>query len=101
MKIKKGDQILIMAGKDRLRKGKVIKVFPKQGKLMVEGLNLVKRHRRPRREGEKGQIVEIPMPFDASNVKLVCPKCGKAVRVGYKVSNRAKVRICKKCKAEV
>lgn len=101
MKIKKGDQVLIIAGKDRLRKGKVIKVLTKQGKLIIEGLNLAKRHRRPRREGEKGQIVEIPTPLDPSNVKFICPKCGKPVRVGYKVNGKRKLRVCKKCGGEI
>lgn len=101
MKIKKGDQVLIISGKDRLRKGKVIKVLTQEGKLIIEGLNLAKRHRRPRREGEKGQVVEIPMPLNASNVKFICPKCSKPVRVGYKIVDKNKIRVCKKCGGEI
>jgi len=100
MKIKKGDQILIIAGKDRLRKGKVINVLKDTGKLMVEGINIAKKHRRPRREGEKGQIVETPMPLDVSNAKLICPQCAKACRVGVQVTaDGRKLRQCKKCQA--
>ncbi len=106
MKIKKGDQVLVIAGKDRGRKGKVIKALPKEGKVIVEGMNIKKKHIRPRREGEKGQIAQIPAPIDVSNVKLICPKCGKATRVGYKQKvrgdgERVKIRICKKCKQEI
>lgn len=101
MKIKKGDNVLIITGKDRLRKGKVLSVLMKKGRLVVEGLNLVKRHRRPRREGEKGQVVEVPMAIDISNVKLVCPKCGRPTRVGYKIVGEKKMRVCKRCQGEI
>ena len=97
MKIKKGDSILITAGKDKGRTGKIIKAMPKELKILVEGINLKKKHVRPKREGEKGQIVEIPVPMDISNVKLICPKCGKATRVGYKIDKEQKSRVCKKC----
>jgi len=69
MKIKKGDQVLIISGKDRVRKGKVLKVFPKEEKILVEGINLHKKHIRPKKEGEKGQIIQIPSPLDISDVK--------------------------------
>lgn len=101
MKIKKNDTILILSGKDRKKKGKVLKVFPKENKILVENINLKKKHQRPRREGEKGQVVSIPAPFSASNVKLICLKCGKAVRVGYKIIENKKFRICKKCGQEI
>ncbi len=97
MKIKKGDQVLIISGKDRGRKGKVLQAFPKERKVLVEGINLRKKHQRPRRMGEKGQIIQMPAPIDVSNVKLICPKCGKATRVGYKVIEKKKFKICKKC----
>lgn len=101
MKIKKDDTVLIVSGKDRARKAKVLEVLPKEGKVIVEGVNLRKKHIRPKKSGEKGQIVTVPAPFDVSNVKLVCPKCGKAVRFGYKVEGKKKYRICKKCGQEV
>jgi len=97
MKIRKDDTVLIISGKDKGKKGKVLKAFPKKRKVLVEGVNIRKKHIRPRREGEKGQIVEIPTPIDVSNVKLICPKCKKATRVGYKIMEQKKYRICKKC----
>jgi len=75
--------------------------LPKGGKVVVEGVNLVKRHIRPKKSGEKGQIVEMPSPFDVSNVKLICPKCKKSVRVSYKTEGKKKYRICKKCNKEI
>ena len=101
MKIKKDDTVLIISGKDRGRKGKVLASFPKKGKITVESINLVKKHRRPRNEREKGQVVELAKPIDVSNVKLICPKCGKAARVGHKVIGKKKYRICGKCKQEI
>jgi large subunit ribosomal protein L24 len=101
MKIKKGDTVLIISGKDRGRKGKVLKAFPKELKILVEGINLKKKHVRPKREGEKGQIVQIPAPIQISNVKVICPKCGKATRLGYKITENKKSRICKKCGKEI
>jgi large subunit ribosomal protein L24 len=101
MKIKKGDTVLIISGKDRGRKGKVLKAFSKEGKILVEGLNLKRKHVRPKSEGEKGQIVQVPAPLPVSNVKLICPKCGKATRIGYKITENKKSRICKKCGKEI
>jgi len=101
MKIKKGDTVLIISGKDRGRKAKVIEALPKQGRLLIEGINLRKKHVKPKKSGEKGQIVETPAPLNASDVKLICPKCGKAVRVEYKIEGKKKYRICKKCKQEI
>jgi len=101
MKFKKGDTVLIISGKDRGRKGKVLKAFPKESKVLVEGINLRKKHQKPKRTGEKGQIITLPAPIDASNTKLICPKCGKAARIGYKRAEKKKYRICKKCGAEI
>ncbi len=101
MKIKKNDQVKIVIGKDSGKTGKVLRVFPKENRLTVEGLNLVKKHMRPRREGEQGQRVEISGKLNISNVMLVCPKCGKPTRVGFKVAGDKKLRVCKKCKAEL
>ncbi len=101
MKLKKGDTVLIISGKDRGRKGKIIDSLPKKGKIVVEGINLRKKHVKAKRSGEKGQIVTMPAPMNISNVKIICSKCGKGTRVGYKVENNKKYRICKKCKQEI
>ncbi|MGD0576589.1 MAG: 50S ribosomal protein L24 [Candidatus Staskawiczbacteria bacterium] len=107
MKLKKGDNVLIIAGKDKGKTAKILKALPKELKILVEGANLKKKHVRPKREGEKGQVVAIPAPLDISNVKLICPKCGKATRVGYKTERPTgdgypvKNRICKKCKQAI
>ena len=101
MKIKKGDTVLIISGKDRGKKSKVLEVFPKERKILVEGINLRKKHQRAKKTGEKGQIVEIPAPLDVSNSKLICPKCNKATRVGFKVVENKKFRICKKCEQTI
>ncbi len=101
MKIKKNDTVLIISGKDKGKKGKVTETFPKDFKIIVEGVNLAKKHRRPRKQGEKGQIVAIPKSLSVSSVKLVCPKCAEATRVGYKTTESGKFRICKKCGQEI
>ncbi len=110
MKIKKGDKVQIIKGKDRVRtsktgkgnQGKVLAVNNVKGVLLVEGLNLRFKHVKPRKEGEKGQRIEVPGQIKISNVMLVCPKCSTATRVGYKLlsgdtKGAKKVRICKKC----
>lgn len=97
MRIKKGDTVLIISGDDRGRKGKVIKVIPKKQRVIVEGINIQKKHQKPRREGEKGEIVEKPGPIHISNVKLICPKCQKPTRVSRKIIEGKKYRACKKC----
>ena len=101
MKIKKGDQVLIISGKDKGKKGKVVESLPRKGKVIVEETNLVKKSVRPKKSGEKGQLVKIALPFPVSKVKIICPKCGKAARVGYKKEGDKKFRICKKCKQEI
>lgn len=101
MKIKQGDTIVVMKGKDKGKKAKVMRGFPALSKILIEGVNVKKVHKRAKKEGEKGQVVEIPFPLDVSRVKLICPKCNKAVRVGYQLNEKNKVRVCKKCKAEI
>lgn len=101
MKVKKGDNVLVIAGKDKGRTGKITKALPKEMKVLVEGINMRKKHVRPKRQGEKGQVVDVPAALDVSNIKLVCPKCGKATRVGYKLADKNKKRFCKKCKSEI
>lgn len=100
-KIKKGDQVQIIAGKDRGKRGKVLRTNPQSSKLVVEGLNIIKKHKKAKRGGEKGQRIEIPAPLSVSNVMLVCPNCSKLTRIEYKVEGKDKFRICKKCKANI
>ncbi len=97
MKIKKGDNVLILKGKDKGKKGKVLRTFPKTNQILIEGLNLKKAHKRARREGEKGQVVEIPAPLLSGRVKVICSHCNQPARVGYKIEGENKIRICKKC----
>jgi large subunit ribosomal protein L24 len=101
MRIKKGDIVKKIAGKDKGKQGKVLRTVPGEGRIVVEKINIVKRHKKARREGEKGQRVEIPAPFDISNAMLICPSCGKATRVSYKFVGGKKVRVCKKCNKEM
>lgn len=99
MKIKKGDNVLVTAGKDRGRKGKVIRALPNEATVVVEGMAMRKKHMRPKKAGEKGQVIEMPSAFSVSNVQVVCGKCGKPTRVGYSVVGKEKSRVCKKCGA--
>jgi len=92
---------LVASGKDKGKKGKVIRAFPQEARVVVEGVNMHKKHVRAKKAGQKGQVVEMPAPIPVSNVSVVCGKCGKATRVGYKVEGKTKSRICKKCGAEL
>jgi large subunit ribosomal protein L24 len=96
MKIKKGDSVVIISGKDRTKTGKVIRVFPDAQKVFVDGITR-KKHKRSRTQEKHGEIIHVPFPVAVSSVKLVCPKCGKAARIGYDVSGDKKARMCKKC----
>lgn len=102
MRIKKGDNVKVMKGKDRGKTGKVMQAFPDGRKVVVEGVNVMVKHMRTRRQGEKGQKIEFNGPVTAANVQLVCPKCAKPTRVGMKVlgegKDKRKVRTCVKCK---
>lgn len=97
MKILKSDNVLVIQGKDRLKSGKVLHAWPCTGKILVEGVNIVTKHCRPKQEGKKGQCIKAPRPIDASNVKIICPHCKQAVKIGYSGAGRVKNRICKKC----
>jgi large subunit ribosomal protein L24 len=101
MKLRKSDLVLVMSGDDRLKKGKVIKVLPAENKVLVEGVNIIKKHIKPKRNGEKGQVVQIAKPISVSKVKLICPKCSAVSRVGYAVNAENKNRVCKKCGQEI
>jgi len=100
--VKTGDTVVILSGKDKGHQGKILAVSPKEGKVIVEGQGMVTKHVKPRRMGEPGGIVKAESAMYASKVQIVCPKCGKATRIGHKfLTDGKKQRICKKCGEEV
>jgi len=101
MKIKKGDNVQIIAGKDKGKQGKILKVDIKSGKVLVQGLNLYKKHQRPKKQGEKGEIISVARPLNFSNIMFVCNSCAKPVRIGFKIEGENKIRYCKKCKSNL
>ena len=102
MSIKKDDLVVVLSGKDKGKQGKVLEVQPKSGKVVVEKVNLVSRHTKPRKQGDQGGILKKEAPIYACKVQRVCPKCGKPTRAAHKVqADGKKVRICKKCGAEI
>ena len=101
MSIKKDDTVVVITGKDKGQRGKVLKVIPKEGKVVVEKINMVSRHTRPRKQGEEGGIIQKEAPLYACKVMRVCPKCGKPTKAASKIEGGKKVRICKKCGAEI
>jgi large subunit ribosomal protein L24 len=96
MKLKKGDEIEVIAGKDRGKRGKISSVLPNDDKVVVDGVNVMKKHRKARRGGAKGERIEMPFPIHVSNVMLVCPHTGKPTRVGYVIEGGEKIRISRK-----
>ncbi len=96
MKLRKGDEVEVIAGKDRGKRGKILRVFPADEKIVVDGVNMMKKHRKARGEGQKGERVELPFPIHVSNAMLVCPETGKPTRVGYAVEGDAKVRVSRR-----
>jgi large subunit ribosomal protein L24 len=102
-KLKKGDTIKVVLGKDKGKEGKIEKVFPTTAKVLVPDVNLFKKHVKgsPSAGGQKGGIYDIPRPLNSAKVKLVCPSCKKLTRVGLKISGNVKVRVCKKCKKNI
>jgi large subunit ribosomal protein L24 len=101
MRLRKGDRVQVLQGKDRGKTGTVDQVKAKEGKVLVSGVNLFKRHLKPRGQGQGGGIVEQIRPLPASKVALICPKCGKITRIGYQISGNQKARICRACKVEI
>ena len=101
MKIKTGDNVIVLSGKDKGKTGKVLRADPKGQKVIVEGVNVATKHQRPRKQGDEGGIIKIETPIYASKLQVVCPKCGKATRVGHKIENGTKSRVCKKCGANL
>ena len=101
MKFKKGDTIIVTAGKDKGRKGKIEKTFVSLGKVLVPGVNMYKRHVKKRDEKNPGGIVDKSRPLPTGNVALVCPKCNQPTRIGYLMTKNKKIRICRKCEQAV
>lgn len=100
-KLKKGDEVKVMLGKDRGKTGKIEKVFPKLDKVIISGVNLYKRHLKARSQTQPSEIITLTKPLPVENVALVCPKCHLITRVGFKTEKDKNVRICRKCKAQI
>ena len=101
MNIKKGDTVKLLAGKDRGKTGKVLKADSKSQKLIIEGVNLYKKHMRPKRQGEKGEVIQISRPIEVSNLMLVCPNCKQPTRISFRFEENNKFRYCKKCQSRI
>ena len=101
MKIKKGDTVEVLSGNDRGKRGEVLDVIPKKDKVIVKGVNVRKKHVKPKKQGEEGGIIPAECAIYSSKVNVVCPKCKKPVKVGYIIENNEKVRVCKKCGAKI
>lgn len=103
MNVRKGDTVLVITGKYRQKKGEVKRAIPAENKVIIEGVNIVKRHIKARTNTRQTGIIEVEAPIHVSNVMLVCPRCGEAVRVGHREENGEKVRFCKnaKCNASI
>ena len=101
MEIKKGDNVVVIAGKEKGKKGKVLETSPKSHKVVVEGVNVVSKHKKPRSAQDKGGIIKQTNPIDSSNVMVVCPACDKSTRVSHKLVDGKKTRVCKKCGASL
>ena len=101
MNIKKNDTVVVLSGKDKGKKGKVLEAMPASGKVVIEGINVATCHVKPKKQGDQGGIVSRETPMYASKVMLVCPKCGKATRHAVKLADGKKVRVCKKCGQEI
>ena len=101
MKIKKNDTVVVLSGKDKGKQGKVLGTVPSEAKVVVEGINMVTCHVKPRKQGETGGIVQREAAMYASKVQVVCPKCNKGTRIAHKIENGKKTRVCKHCGAEL
>ncbi len=101
MKLKKGDKVKIISGKDKGKEGKIEKVYKKSNKVLILGINMYKKHIKKNEKLSQVGIIDVPRPIMISKVMLICPKCNNSTRVGYKIENKKKVRICKKCKSNI
>lgn len=100
LKFKVGDEIKVTQGKDKGRQGKIEKIFPKKGSVIIPGINVYKKHVKGFR-GQKGGIYDIPRPLAFSKIALICPKCSKPTRVGFRSTGNSKTRLCRKCGREI
>lgn len=98
MKLKKNDNVIVIVGKDRGKTGLVERVFPVLSKIVVKGIGISKKHLKPSKKNPSGGIIEINQKIDASNALILCPSCGKPTRVSYKITNKNKMRVCRRCK---
>ncbi len=101
MDIKKGDQVKIISGRDRSKSGNVLKVFPDESRVTVDGLNVYQKKVRPKRQGQKGETVLVPRPLFSSKVMLICKNCKKTTRIGHRKEGNQKVRYCRRCQAKI
>ena len=101
MKLKKGDTVKVLSGNDKGKTGEIMEVIPSKNKIVVKNVNIRKKATKPRKAGEAGGIIASEHAIDSSKVSVVCPKCGKAVKVGYKINGDKKVRVCRSCGAEL
>jgi large subunit ribosomal protein L24 len=101
MKLKKGDKVKVIAGKDKGREGVIERIYTNADKVLVTGVNMYKKHVRKNEQMPQGGVVDVPRPMDTAKVMYVCPKCGKASKLGYTVENGKKSRICKNCESKV
>ena len=102
LKIKKGDRVRVLMGKDRGKEGTIMRAYPAEGRVIVDGVNVAKKHQRATSATMQGGIIDKDMPIPVANVAIVCPACGKATRVGYGTgTDGSKVRVCKKCGGEM
>ncbi len=101
MKFKKGDKLQVMTGKDRGKAGKVLAILNDKDTVLVEGVNLYKKHQKAKKQGEKGEVVLVPRPMRASKLMFLCSACGRATRLGSNIEGEKRERICKKCGAAV
>ena len=101
MKIKKGDNVQVISGNDKGKTGEVLEVIPKENKVVVKGVNIRKKHIKPRKQGDEGGIVPLECSIPADKVNVICSKCNKPTRIGYEKDKDQKIRICKKCKTKI
>ncbi len=101
MKLQKGDKVRVMSGKDKGKDGVIDRIYPKQNRVLIQGVNLVKRHVKKSQELQEGGIIDLPKPVAIDSIALVCPQCEKPTRVGYMLTKGKKTRICRKCKKEL
>jgi large subunit ribosomal protein L24 len=101
VKIKRDDEVEVIHGKDRGQRGRVVRVLPREGRVMVEGVARAKKHSRPSKQRQQGGIIDVEQFVDISNLALVCSSCGQATRVGHRIEDGKKIRVCRKCESDL